>query len=270
MTPLTNPHAGAPAPARAVRIDAIAALRDNYIWLLDDGERAAVVDPGDAAPVLRALDQRGRALDAILLTHHHADHVGGVAALVQAHGARVYGPANTPFAPLDTPLRGGDAIRLLGQDFTVLDVPGHTLDHIAYWCAPLAALFCGDTLFSGGCGRIFEGTPPQMFESLQRIAALPEGTRIYCAHEYTLANLRFALGVEPDNAELQGRNEKCRQLRARGVPTVPSTLAVERASNPFLRCGEPTVRAAVQRRDPRTGSAPAEVFAALRAWKDVS
>ncbi len=257
-------------PARAPQIEPIAAFRDNYIWLLHSGDRAAVVDPGDAAPVLRTLDARGLRLETVLLTHHHADHVGGVAALVQAHGAQVFGPANTPYAHVDTRLDAGDTVTVLDQSFTVLAVPGHTLDHIAYWCAPLAALFCGDTLFAGGCGRIFEGTAPQMYESLARLAALPDATRVYCAHEYTLSNLRFAVGVEPGNADLLQRQRQCAELRARGVPTVPSTLAVERASNPFLRCAQATVREAVQRQHPGTAGDPAAIFAALRAWKDVS
>ena len=266
---MPSPHAIAGA-AHAVQIEPVPAFRDNYLWLLHSGRRAVVVDPGDAAPVLRALEARGLKLEAVLLTHHHADHVGGVAALVQAHGAHVYGPANTPFAQVDTRLSDGDTVTVLDRQFAVMTVPGHTLDHIAYWCAPLAALFCGDTLFAGGCGRIFEGTAPQMFASLARIAALPDATRVYCAHEYTLSNLRFAVGVEPENAELLQRQRQCEQLRARGEPTVPSLLAIERATNPFLRCVQATVRAAVQRQSPGTANEPAAVFAALRAWKDVA
>ncbi len=267
MTPISRPH-GTAAATRAVQIEPVPAFRDNYLWLLHSGRRAAVVDPGDAAPVLRALEARQLHLEAVLVTHHHADHVGGVAALVQAHGAHVFGPAHSPVAQIDTRLQGGDTITVLDQPFTVLDVPGHTLDHIAYWCAPLAALFCGDTLFAGGCGRIFEGTPAQMYASLARIAALPDDTGVYCAHEYTLSNLRFAVAVEPGNADLLQRQRDCEQLRAHGEPTVPSTLAMERASNPFLRCAQATVREAVQGHSPGTPSDPAAVFAALRAWKD--
>jgi hydroxyacylglutathione hydrolase len=266
MTP--SPTQGiSPPGAGAVRIEPIAAFRDNYIWLLERGGHAVVVDPGDAVPVLQLLAARQWRLDAILLTHHHSDHVGGVADLVRAHPARVYGPAHSPYTDVDVRLREGDTLNVLDTHFAVLEVPGHTLDHIAYWSANLGALFCGDTLFACGCGRLFEGSPAQMSASLAKIAALPGSTRAFCAHEYTLSNLRFALAVEPGNAALLQRRDDCLALRERGEPTVPSTLEQELATNPFLRCAQPDVVAAARRQQPTAGDVTA-VFAALRAWKD--
>jgi hydroxyacylglutathione hydrolase len=253
-------------------ITPIPAFRDNYLWLISRGRQAAVVDPGDAAPVERTLAAQGLALTDILVTHHHADHTGGVAALADAHGARVHAPAREPIrAGRVAPqlLREGDAIEILGIRFTVLDVPGHTAGHIAYHAPALQALFCGDTLFGGGCGRLFEGTPAQMLDSLGKLAALPPATRVYCAHEYTLSNLRFALAVEPGNAALRARQQRCEALRAQGVPTLPSTLAEERATNPFLRTAEPAVRAAAERQRAGSGADDVHAFAAIRAWKDV-
>ncbi len=261
-------HLSGSEPTAGFRIAPIPAFQDNYIWLIELGENAVVVDPGDAAPVLHLLQARRRKLEAILVTHHHADHVGGVADLVAAHGARVFGPAKSPFSRLDVTLREGDHVSVLGQDFSVLEVPGHTLDHIAYWCPALDLLFCGDTLFACGCGRLFEGTAAQMYLSLSKIARLPDRTKVYCAHEYTSANIRFALAVEPDNPDLLHRREECTALRQGGQPTVPSTIQLEKASNPFLRCAEATVQAAVQRRSPGLGREEIAVFAALRSWKD--
>ncbi len=258
-----------PAIRDEIRISPIAAFHDNYIWLLESGSQAVVVDPGDAEPVLRILDQGRRKLEAILLTHHHPDHVGGVADLVAAQAARVFGPAASPFAGIDVRLREGDWLQVLGVEFTVLEIPGHTLDHIAYWSAGLDALFCGDTLFACGCGRLFEGTAAQMFNSLNKIAQLPDRTRIYCAHEYTSANIRFALAVEPSNPDLVQRAADCASSRSRGEPTVPSELALEKATNPFLRCAQATVREALVRHRPGAGGDGAALFAALRAWKDV-
>ena len=250
-----------------LHIEPIPAFADNYLWLLTRGEHAAVVDPGDPAPVQAVLAARGLRLMAILVTHHHGDHVGGVPALAAA-GVPVYGPAGEDIPCRTRPLAEGDRIEVLGEEFVVLEVPGHTRGHIAYYGAGLGALFCGDTLFAAGCGRLFEGTPAQMVASLAKLAALPPATRVYCAHEYTLANLRFARAVEPDNAALAARSERCAALRAAGVPTVPSTLAEERATNPFLRCTVPSVRAAAESVQAGAAASPVASFAALRAWKN--
>ncbi len=250
---------------------ALPAFTDNYIWMLHDGTDAVVVDPGDAAPVLAALDERQLALAAILVTHHHGDHVGGVDALRPHLKGPVYGPKREDIPAPFVPLAGGDRIDVLGKHITVLDVPGHTAGHIAYFIenndgdAPL--LFCGDTLFSAGCGRLFEGTAEQMHASLERLAALPGNTRVCCAHEYTLANLKFARAVEPGNAALARYQAECEAARAAGRPTLPALLATERAVNPFLRCAEPEVIAAA-RTHGAAGTAGAEVFAALRRWKN--
>jgi hydroxyacylglutathione hydrolase len=253
-----------------MKIIPLPAFADNYIWLLDAGNRALVVDPGDAATVLKALQHTGLQLDAILVTHHHADHTGGVQALREATGATVYGPAGEAIPRPYTPLAGGDTLSALDIAWTVIDVPGHTAGHIAFFAqdvdgAPL--LFCGDTLFSGGCGRLFEGTPAQMLASLDTLAALPGATRVCCAHEYTLSNLRFARAVEPSNQALIHYENECQALRARHLPTLPSTLAVERQINPFLRSRESTVRHAVQRWQ-ATADDETSLFAALRQWKN--
>lgn len=262
-------HSTEPVNRHEIRITPISAFHDNYIWLLERGNHAVVVDPGDAEPVLRILTQGPRNLEAILLTHHHPDHVGGVADLVSAYKPQVFGPASSPFSQIDVRLREGDRIQALGEEFSVFEVPGHTLDHIAFWCLRLDALFCGDTLFTCGCGRLFEGTAAQMFNSLKKLAQLPDTTRVYCAHEYTGANIRFALAVEPANQDLVQRSAACASARSRGEPTVPSTLQLEKATNPFLRCAQATVREALVRHRPGTAGDGAALFAALRAWKDV-
>lgn len=243
----------------------IPAFKDNYIWLLVRAGRAAVVDPGDPAPVTERLEALGLRLETILVTHHHADHQGGVAALAARWQAEVFGPGNESITGCNRPLLGGETIRVLDQPVRVLAVPGHTLGHLAYY-AP-GTLFCGDTLFGAGCGRLFEGTPAQMSESLGRIAELPDETRIYCAHEYTEANLRFALAVEPNNSALVDRVSQVTALRARGESSVPSTLAEEKATNPFLRCQQATVIAAACEHDAADCS-PVAVFAAIRQWRN--
>ena len=249
-------------------VEPIPAFNDNYIWLLAHGPEAAVVDPGDAAPVLQRLQQRGLRLAAILVTHHHGDHVGGVEELARATGARVHGPRGEPIPAREVALAGGDRCEVLGIAFDVLEVPGHTRGHIAYHAPALRWLFCGDTLFAGGCGRLFEGTPEQMTESLARLARLPAETRVYCAHEYTVSNLRFALAVEPDNGALRARQQACIARRERDEPTVPSTIAEERATNPFLRCDVPAVRRVAEARAAAPLATTAEVFAVLRQWKN--
>ena len=247
------------------------AFQDNYLWLLHDGHRALVVDPGDAQPVLSFLERNDLQLEAILVTHHHADHVGGVDAVRNATGARVYGPARERIPEPLTRLDEGDAITVLGQRFEVIDVPGHTAGHIAYYSADMDGaplLFCGDTLFSGGCGRLFEGTPEQMLASLEKLSSLPGSTRVCCTHEYTLSNLRFARAVEPDNADLIHYIERCEALRARSQPTLPSTIEQEKRINPFLRTRLAGVAEAARRHDPATPQDEVAVFAAIRQWKN--
>ncbi len=248
------------------------AFSDNYIWLLHDAQHALVVDPGAAQPVLDALQQRGLQLDAILVTHHHRDHTEGVATLREATQAKVFGPVRELMPEPLTRLKGGDSVPALGLNFKVIDVPGHTAGHIAYYCAEVNGaplLFCGDTLFSAGCGRLFEGSPAQMLASLDALAALPEATRVCCAHEYTLSSLAFAAAVEPNNQAIVEYSAKARSLRLKQLPTLPSTLLLERQVNPFLRTREASVITAVRGFD---ASAIDEVgiFAALRQWKDQS
>jgi hydroxyacylglutathione hydrolase len=257
------------AESSVLKVTPLPAFNDNYLWLLQRGREAAVVDPGDAAPVRRALDRHGLRLYAILVTHHHGDHVGGVAELKTRTGATVFGPASEAIDHVDRRLRSGDRIEVLGTRFDILDVPGHTAGHIAYFAADEAPplVFCGDTLFACGCGRLFEGTPRQMLASLDALGALPADTRVYCAHEYTLANIRFALTIEPHNVALRERAARDQATRDRNEPTLPSTIGLELATNPFLRCGEPEVRAAVAAGPADTVDRTA-VFAALRQKKD--
>jgi len=244
------------------------AFADNYIWVLRRGPNVAVVDPGDATPLLEYLDTSGTRLCAILVTHHHNDHVGGIDAIVARRRVPVYGPAAEAIPGVDHPLADGDVVSLneLAVEFTVLAVPGHTRGHIAFYRP--GTLLCGDTLFGAGCGRLFEGSSQQMQASLARLAALPGDTQVYCAHEYTQGNLSFASAVEPNSIAVQLRSEECAALRNRGEPTVPSTLATERATNPFLRWDAPAVIAATKSRLGRQPADPVEVFAALREWKN--
>jgi hydroxyacylglutathione hydrolase len=244
------------------------AFEDNYIWVLRNGDRIAVVDPGDAQPVLDYIAATGAQLCAILVTHHHGDHVGGIDAIVARHPVPVFGPAADGIAAVDHPLADGDRVALaeLGIELEVIAVPGHTHGHVAYYRR--GALFCGDTLFGAGCGRLFEGTPVQMHASLARLAALPPETQVYCAHEYTQSNLRFAAAVEPGNAAVAARTAEAAQLRADGLPTVPSTLALELATNPFLRWDAPTVVAAATTQLGRAPAGAAEVFAVIREWRN--
>jgi hydroxyacylglutathione hydrolase len=244
------------------------AFQDNYIWTLRNGGNAAVVDPGEARPVQDYLAKEGLALVAILATHHHPDHVGGIAELVAQHKVPVFGPKGEPIPALTHPVGQGDSAVIPGLDasFTVLDIPGHTRAHVAYY--GLGSLFCGDTLFACGCGRVFEGTAAQMLDSLSKLAALPDETRVYCGHEYTLANIRFARAVDPGNAELAAREQRAQRLRDAGRPTLPSTLGEERATNPFLRCAEPAVVESANKYLGARIADPARVFAAIRDWKN--
>jgi hydroxyacylglutathione hydrolase len=261
----------------ALRILTVPAFNDNYLWLIHDGVHAAVVDPGDARPILAALKEHDLTLTAILLTHHHADHIGGVPELLQHYAVPVFGPAHESIPTLTHKLVEGDMVTLTQPDLqlSVLDVPGHTSGHVAYLRQERSSaketvwLFCGDTLFAGGCGRLFEGTPAQMVSSLDKLSALPDATLVFCAHEYTLSNLRFASFVEPDNVALAARVERDTAQRAQGKPTVPSTMAMEKASNPFLRYREPAILDSLVAAHKLTpGAAPVAAFAALRQWKD--
>ncbi|MFV3383317.1 hydroxyacylglutathione hydrolase [Pseudomonas sp. NY15354] len=252
-----------------IQIDALPAFSDNYIWLLQDTakRRCAVVDPGDAAPVQAWLAAHpGWVLEDILITHHHHDHVGGVEALKQATGARVCGPAQERIPARELALGDGDQVQVLGLDFEIIAVPGHTLGHIAYYSAPL--LFCGDTLFAAGCGRLFEGTPEQMHQSLSRLAALPAETRVYCTHEYTLSNLRFAKAVEPANPHVTQRFADVTQMRSENRISLPSTIGLELLTNPFLRTAETSVKQKADEWKGHSNASQASVFAALRSWKD--
>ncbi|MGQ0697309.1 MAG: hydroxyacylglutathione hydrolase [Panacagrimonas sp.] len=252
----------------------IPAFADNYLWLLVRGTDAVVVDPGDAAPVEATLAQRGLNLVAILVTHHHPDHIGGLAQLLAQRSIPVYGPRreNATIRHLTEQLDDGDHVEVLGQRFEVIDVPGHTSGHIAYFCAatdlqsPL--LLCGDTLFSGGCGRLFEGTAAQMHRSLSRLAALPGATQLFCTHEYTTSNLLFAKTVEPDNMALSEYLQRVRELRSANTPTLPSSIDLELRINPFLRADQPGVRTAAVTHAGHELADDVEVFAVLRAWKD--
>ena len=246
----------------------IRAFQDNYIWCLRRGSAAVVVDPGDAGPVLDYLSNEGLRLDAILTTHHHGDHVGGNTGLLSKYNVPVFGPARESIPGITRTLREGDTVEVpgIGLHFQVFDVPGHTAGHIAYYGEGL--LFCGDTLFSCGCGRLFEGTAAQMHSSLSKFAALPGDTLVYCAHEYTLSNLRFARAAGPGNPALDERETTAKAALAAGNPSLPSTIESELAANPFLRGGNPAVAAAASRHAGRALASPVEVFAALRTWKD--
>lgn len=254
----------------SVTVLAVPAFSDNYLWLIHNGVHAVVVDPGDAAPIVAALEKHQLTLVAILLTHHHSDHVGGVAALLQRFPVPVFGPRHEVITGVSHALSEGEAatIPALALQFTVLEVPGHTRGHIAYVEPAQRWLFCGDTLFAGGCGRLFEGTPRQMVDSLAKLTALPDATQVFCAHEYTLSNLRFALAAEPGNLALQARMVAEQAKRDQGLATVPSNIALEKATNPFLRCGEPAIVAHLIDCKRLAKPDPLSAFTALREWKN--
>lgn len=257
---------------------ALPAFVDNYIWMLHNGVEAIVVDPGEAAPVEQALDASSLKLVGILVTHHHGDHVGGISALLPRLSGPVVGPVHEIIPGRTQAVREGDRLQLLGHEWQVKDVPGHTAGHVAYFCESVQTagssdpiLFCGDTLFSGGCGRLFDGTHEQMADSLQRLGTLPASSRVCCTHEYTLSNLRFAQAVEPSNTDVTRYTAECEQLRAQNLPTLPSTLSQEQRVNPFLRSvqNNPSVELLASARQHGAQSAsPVAVFTALRQWKN--
>jgi len=253
-----------------IQVRGIPVFDDNYIWLIGaPGKREiAIVDPGDAEPIIALMEKEHLLPVAILVTHHHSDHTGGIEALAERYAMPVFGPSREKIPGLTHPLQDGDSVVLpgLGMTFSVMETPGHTRGHLCYHGD--GALFCGDTLFTAGCGRLFEGTARQMHESLSRLAALPEATLVYCAHEYTLANLRFALIAEPCNSATQARYHATEKARSAGLPTVPSTLALEKETNPFLRCAVPTLVEAASKFAGHPLADRAEVFAAVRRWKD--
>jgi len=251
-----------------MEVTPIPAFRDNYIWLLQRGGHATVVDPGDAAPVRAALSARNLRLDTILITHHHDDHIGGVADLLQEFPATVYASRSGRYPFPHHGVGEGDTITLDHPHtrLQVMETPGHTLDHVAYYGAD--SLFCGDTLFSCGCGRVFEGTCQQLYHSLQRLASLPPVTKVYCAHEYTLDNLLFALKVDPDNINLEKRRNEVERLRSEGKPSLPSSIALELTTNPFLRCDSPAIQSAAKAQTGVTPTDSSAAFCTLRIMKN--
>lgn len=261
----------------SVNITPIKAFSDNYIWAIINKNVATLVDPGDANVCIAFLEQNKLTLSTILITHHHSDHTGGIKQLVNYCQQKqwplsVYGPANESIPHCDVKLVENDSVVLdeLGIKFSVIDLPGHTAGHIAYYTKSLSTpiLFCGDTLFSGGCGRLFEGSPEQMLNSLTKLADLPENTQVYCTHEYTQANLMFALTVEPNNQDLVNYHNKVNQLRSKGLATIPSTIELEKQINPFLRCHTQSIQASAQQFETGTRATPLDTFTSIRRWKD--
>jgi len=267
-----NPSIG----ATPVNITPIKAFNDNYIWVITNKHMAALVDPGDASVCIDFLEKNQLTLNSILITHHHSDHTGGINQLVDYCQQKqwpltVYGPENENIPHCDVKLNESNTVTLdeLNIDFRIIDLPGHTAGHIAYFAKDhTPILFCGDTLFSGGCGRLFEGSPEQMLNSLTKLADLPESTRVYCTHEYTQANLAFALTVEPNNQALVNYYNKVNELRSKGHATIPSTIQLEKQINPFLRCNEQSIQASAQQFATDTKATSQDTFTTIRRWKD--
>ena len=249
----------------------LAAFDDNYIWVLEDleSDKVAVVDPGDAKVVQAYLARENKTLAAILITHHHADHTGGVNELVAQFSAPAYGPDHSRFNGVTHPLHEGDTVHLFGTELKVHEVPAHTLDHVAYsFEGDHPGLFCGDTLFLAGCGRLFEGDAKQMQRAMDIFSNLPDETEVFCTHEYSLANLKFALAVEPDNADIHEAVRRCTELREKNLPTLPSSIKTEKLINPYMRTDIPTVIAAANGWSSKENHDQVEVLAALREWKN--
>ena len=253
-----------------LKISPINAFSDNYIWLIQTNEGNTLVDPGDSEPIISTIDKLGITIDDILITHHHFDHIGGLESLKPLIKGSVIGPKNNAIDLLDKHVSEGDIIESIGLEFSIFEVPGHTLDHIAFYSeTEKEVLFCGDTIFSGGCGRVFEGTFEQMNHSLEKLISLPSKTEIYCAHEYTLSNLQFALMAEPDNVDLKEYELNSKNKREKNIPTIPTTLGQELQINPFLRVAETSLREAISDKlDHSKITSNAEVFGFLRSWKD--
>ena len=251
-----------------INIEPIEAFSDNYIWLLTTNEGSIVIDPGESNNLLKILNQRNLDLRAILITHHHFDHTGGIDEIVSQKSIDVYGPKNN-IDTINIRVKHGTIIELLGIQFEVIEIPGHTLDHIAYFSENQGnpVLFCGDTLFAGGCGRVFEGTLEQMHDSLSLLKKLPLNTKIYCGHEYTQSNLKFAKSVEPLNENIISRYNRVCKLREKGIPTLPSTIELELATNPFLRADIKEVQVEISKRF-NTPKNDKDIFTAIRQWKD--
>ncbi len=254
------------------QVTPIPAFNDNYIWMLSHEnapKQVVVVDPGDAQAVIDVLKNQELTLEAILITHHHQDHTGGVAALANQYSIPIYGPANSPFTGITHPLEDGDTIQVLNTALSIKAVPGHTLDHIAYFSEQdTPQLLCGDTLFLAGCGRLFEGTAQQMLSAMNYFKSLPDSTQVYCTHEYSLANLAFANAVEPNNEAIQSCIESCEALRAENKPTLPSSIAQEKSINPFMRTHLSSVQTSINQHTAQSFSSEEAIFAALREWKN--